>query len=291
MKTKLKFAILCAAIFGVLTACDKGNSITVILPSNTGGSNIPTPTPSNSTISNNTNSNSTMRDDYYVTVDKSKTGNDLLAELRKLNNTKKKKTVGYKNLGDYYLQTDGDPDNPGNVICFYSGKSVKFSGSFSGSVNREHVWPNSRGGSAVEGDLHMTRPTLSNENGSRGNAFFVENSKSQSSGWDPAMESFGQDYYRGITARIILYCVVASSSLSLIDKNNDSTGNKTMGKLSTLLEWNYRYDIHETEIRRNDAVEKIQGNRNPFIDDRSYACSVFKNYNSSTQQICAKYGY
>ena len=137
----------------------------------------------------------------------------------------------------------------------------------------------------------MTRPTLTNENGSRGNAFFVENSKSQTSGWDPAMESFGQEYYRGITARIVFYCVIASTSLSLVDTNNDNSKNKTMGKLSTLLDWNYRYDIHETEIRRNDAAEKIQGNRNPFIDDRSYACSVFKNYNSSTQQVCAKYGY
>ena len=139
----------------------------------------------------------------------------------------------------------------------------------------------------------MTRPTLTNENGSRGNAFFVENSKSQSNGWDPAMESFGQEYYRGITARIVFYCVIGAkdSSLSLVDTNNDNQNNKTMGKLSTLLDWNYRYDIHETEIRRNDAIEKIQGNRNPFIDDRSYACSVFKNYNSSTQQICSKYGY
>lgn len=275
MKTKFKFAILCSAIIGMLVACDKGN-ITVILPS------------TSTSISTNTNHNG-----YYSSIDNNKTGNDLLAELRKLNNTKRKKMVGYKNLGDYYLQTDGDPNNPGNVICFYSGKSVKFSGSFSGNVNREHVWPRSRGGSAVEGDLHMTRPTLTNENGSRGNAFFVENSKSQSNGWDPAMESFGQEYYRGITARIVFYCVIgdSNSSLSLVDTNNDNQNNKTMGKLSTLLDWNYRYDIHETEIRRNDAVEKIQGNRNPFIDDRSYACSVFKNYNSSTQQICAKYGY
>lgn len=283
MKTKFKFAILCSAIIGMLAACEK-NNITVILPSVSGSV---TPVPSIN-ISKSTN---TDHNGYYISVDNNKTGNDLLAELRKLNSAKRKKTVGYKNLGDYYLQTDGDPNNPGNVICFYSGKSVKFSGSFSGNVNREHVWPNSRGGSAVDGDIHMTRPTLKNENGSRGNAFFVENSKSQSSGWDPAMESFGQEYYRGITARIVFYCVIASSSLSLVDKNNDDSKNKTMGKLSTLLDWNYRYDIHETEIRRNDAAEKIQGNRNPFIDDRSYACSVFKNYNSSTQQVCAKYGY
>ena len=295
IKNKIRNIILGSILLAIMCSCDDG--ISAILPSTSTSASSTSENISKPSISpsNNTPSNSASTDlsheGYYKDVDNSKQGNDLLNELRKLNNTKRKKTVGYKKLGDYYLQTDGDPDNPSNVICFYSGASVKFSGSFSGSVNREHVWPNSRGGSAVEGDLHMTRPTLSSENGSRGNAFFVEGGKSGSTGWDPAMESFGKEYYRGITARIIFYCTIASSSLTLIDKNNDSASNKTMGKLSDLLEWNYKYDIDATEIRRNEAVMGIQGNRNPFIDDRSYAFRVFKNYSSDTKQVCSKYGY
>ena len=228
---------------------------------------------------------------YYDGISSSLTGNDLLSALRSLNSSKRIRTIGYKNFGNYYLQTDGDPNNSKNIISFYSGNSVEFTGSFSGNVNREHVWPKSRGGSLVDADIHMPRPTIASENGSRGNSFYVEGMKSTTVGWDPAMESFGLEKYRGISARIIFYSVVASSSLSLIDATNDNTANKTMGKLSDLLSWNLRYGIDDTEIRRNEAIagSDIQGNRNPFIDHPEYACKIWGDTNSTTQSICAAY--
>ena len=39
----------------------------------------------------------------------------------------------------------------------------------------------------------------------------------------------------------------------------------------TLLRWNRDDPVSDEERRRNDAIEKIQGNRNPFIDDPSKA--------------------
>ena len=230
-------------------------------------------------------------DGYYANVNFSTTGTALLSELRSLNSAKRKFTPGYKNLGKYYPQTDGDPDKPGNIIAFYSGTSVIFDGSFSGKVNREHVWPNSHGGNQVEGDLHMTRPTITSENGSRGNSFYVEGMKHSANGWDPAMESFGLEEYRGISARIIFYCVIASNSLKLVEAEKGSSGDNSMGKLSDLLKWNLEYDIDETEIRRNEATLEIQGNRNPFIDDRSLACRVWGDTNDATRSICQKAKY
>ncbi len=235
--------------------------------------------PSSSSSSNDFNG-------YYASITDTMTGSTLLTALQSLNSKKRTKTVGYKNMGDYYKQTDGDPKNSGNLLVFYSGKSSAFNGSFSGNINREHVWPNSRGGSVVEGDIHMPRPTLTNENGSRGNSFYVEGKKASSGGWDPAMESFGVAKYRGISARIIFYCVAASSQLSLVDTNDDSTGNKTMGKLSDLLKWNLAYTIDATEVQRNDAAQGIQGNRNPFIDHPEYACKIWGNYNTATKTMC-----
>ena len=232
---------------------------------------------------------STSIQNYYSTIDFSQKGTNLLSQLQALNGKKRTKTVGYKNMGRYYAQTDGDPNHSGNLICFYSGTSEPFSGSFGGSINREHVWPNSRGGNQVEGDIHMPRPTLVSENGSRGNSFYVEGQKSSSSGWDPAMESFGKEYYRGISARIIFYCVVASSNLKLVDTTNDQASNNSMGKLSDLLKWNLEYSIDATEVRRNDAAMDIQGNRNPFIDDRTLPCKIWGDYNSNTREVCAKY--
>ena len=232
---------------------------------------------------------STTIQNYYSSISEGETGSTLLNDLHSLNSKKRTKTVGYKNMGKYYKQTDGDPNNPNNIIVFYSGESVAFSGSFGGNVNREHVWPNSRGGSSVEGDIHMPRPTLKNENGSRGNSFYVEGKNSSTAGWDPAMETFGLEKYRGISARIIFYCAIADTNLTLIDKTTDSSSNKTMGKLSDLLKWNLEYEIDSTETQRNDAAQSIQGNRNPFIDDRSLPCKIWGDTNATTQAVCASY--
>lgn len=225
---------------------------------------------------------------YYNGIGDSLTGTSLLSALRSLNTAERDRTVGYDNMDNYYDQTDGDPTNSNNLIAFYSGTSAYFNGSFSSGVfNREHVWPKSRGGSAVEGDIHMTRPTLNAENGSRGNSFYVEGMTSPTNGWDPGAETWGLDKYRGIAARIVFYAVVASSSLSLVDTTNDDTDNNTMGKLSTLLDWNLRYGIDDTENQRNEAAQSIQGNRNPFIDHPEYACKIWGSYNAATASVCS----
>ena len=62
-----------------------------------------------------------------------------------------------------------------------------------------------------------------------------------------------------------------------------------MGKLSTLLKWNIQYSVTSREITRNEAVEGLQGNRNPFIDHPEYACRIWGKYNSETEKICANY--
>ena len=224
---------------------------------------------------------------YYSSVNLEATNTSLLNALHTLNSNKRRKMVGYSNMGTYYPQTDGDPNNSRNLIAFYSGTSATFSGNFSGNINREHVWPNSRGGGNVEGDIHMPRPTLRAENGSRGNSFYVEGKNSSTAGWDPAMETFGLEKYRGISARIIFYCAIADTSLTLIDKTTDSSSNKTMGKLSDLLKWNLEYEIDSTETQRNDAAQSIQGNRNPFIDDRSLPCKIWGDTNAATKAVCA----
>ena len=153
-------------------------------------------------------------------------------------------------------------------------------------MNREHVWPNSRGGNLVENDIHMIRPTITAENGSRGNSFYVEGKKTEHDGWDPAMEDFGDATYRGDSARIIFYAAIAATSLTLIDQETDATSNNTMGKLSDLLKWNLQYPVTDRERIRNEGAQSLQGNRNPFIDHPEYACKIWGSYNSTTKQIC-----
>ena len=236
-------------------------------------------------------------DTYYNGISDSLTGTELLNALRSLNNSKKKTNGGYKPLLNNELlaqYTDYDPtsniqyDSYGQpyskvILSFYSGNKANNGN----GMNREHVWPDSRGGNLVEADTHMARPTLTSENSARGNSFYVEGKKSTSAGWDPGAETWGDETYRGDSARIIFYCVVASSQLSLVDKENDNSGNKTMGKLSHLLKWNLNYAVQQRERNRNEGVEYIQGNRNPFIDHPEYACKIWGNYNEETKSICS----
>lgn len=202
---------------------------------------------------------------YYNQISDELRGKDLLLQLDNLLDSTSHPTINftYKGLmSEVFPYTDG---KDGKLYAFYRGTLAS-----SGSMNREHVWPNSRGGNYVERDPHMVRPTLTSDNSGRGNAFYNE-----SGNYDPG--EFGAYQYRGICARIIFYCAVKAqeNGLNLVDKNTDSTSNKSMGKLSTLLKWNLEYDIDATEIQRNDVLyTKFKHNRNPFIDDRNYACKI-----------------
>ena len=234
-------------------------------------------------------------DDYYASISDSLTGNDLLGALRSLNDSKKKSEVGYGSMGTtpsgQFKYTDYDPstvqyDEKGQpygtkIISFYSGNSMT-------KWNREHVWPDTHGGGRVENDIHMPRPTLESENGSRGHSFYIEGMKDRKDGWDPAMEDFGKEDYRGDSARIIFYCMVANNSLVLVDDKERSslTKNNEMGVISDMLSWNLRYPVQDREQRRNSGAQYLQGNRNPFIDHPEYACKIWGGTNSNTQKIC-----
>lgn len=215
---------------------------------------------------------------YYNQISDELRGKDLLLQLDNLLDSTSHPTINftYKGLmSEVFPYTDG---KDGKLYAFYRGTLAS-----SGSMNREHVWPNSRGGNYVERDPHMVRPTLTSDNSGRGKAFYNE-----SGNYDPG--EFGAYQYRGICARIIFYCAVKAqeNGLNLVDKNTDSTSNKSMGKLSTLLKWNLEYDIDATEIQRNDVLyTKFKHNRNPFIDDRNYACKIWGDTNAETRGVCS----
>ncbi|MBE6142819.1 MAG: hypothetical protein E7177_02375 [Erysipelotrichaceae bacterium] len=225
---------------------------------------------------------------YYSSIDFS-SYSTLLDQLQDLNSTKRKRTVGYGSMWDYFDQTDYNPSNKSQYIAFYKGTPAS-----RGEMNKEHVWPKSHGsGGRTDNDIHMVRPTLSADNSSRGNSFYVEGMNHSSNGWDPKTAGMNEQY-RGQAARIIFYCVVADEKLSLVDTSYSSTSNANpdykMGKLSDLLKWNLQYAVDITELNRNNGAEDIQGNRNPFIDNPYLACAIWGNYNDNTRAICADYG-
>ncbi len=138
-----------------------------------------------------------------------------------------------------------------------------------GSCNREHTWPNSRGGGSIEKDPLIIRPTLVSDNSSRGNNFYGLGSNE----WDPA--SCGYEGARGESARVILYAATRYKNLGLTLSNNpkDSASKRTMGTLSTLLEWNNKYQPTDFERHVNERYVKMGYARNPFVD-----CPEFANF-------------
>ncbi|HKM10026.1 MAG TPA: endonuclease [Bacilli bacterium] len=239
---------------------------------------------------------------YYSSINDSVTGTSLLSALQSLNSSNRKKTIGYSSMGTSsanspYAYTDYNPnasvqyDNRGqrystSLVSFYTKTPMT-------GYNKEHVWPNSRGGGAVENDIHMPRPTISAENSNRGNSFYVEGRATSNNGWDPKTAGYSE-ISRGESARIIFYCMVASSNLKLADVDNITSSGAgyttTMGKLSDMLKWNLQHGVTIYETNRNNGAQYLQGNRNPFIDHPEYACKIWGNTNTTTQNICASYG-
>ena len=235
---------------------------------------------------------------YYSSISSSATGTTLLSQLQSLNSTKRKKTMGYGTMNttasnspyiytDYVLSsssTDSNGQRYGTTIASFYTKTAAT------SWNREHMWPNSRGGSAVEGDILHTRPTISSENSSRGNSFYVEGMNHSSNGWDPYTAGY-EEWVRGECARTILYCVVANSSFSLSDASAISSGqagySSTMGDMDTLIKWHFAYTPNEYEINRNNGAEYLQGNRNPFVDHPEYVAKIWSNFNTNISTICS----
>ncbi len=227
---------------------------------------------------------------YYSSISSSDTGSTLKDKLVALNKSKRKSTVGYDGLKTAYRYIDVDwtgKVGDGKIIGFYNNALLGPNWDKGSTWNREHVWPDSRGGGTVDGDAFMTRPTSTKINSSRGNKVFAE-----SGAYDPACE--GYTNYRGICARIVFYCAIANINLSIVDSTGGSSA--SMGKLSDLLKWNLAYLPSSSadaalelrvEHNRNEVIqEKYQGNRNPFVDHPEYACKIWGSTNSATKAAC-----
>lgn len=257
---------------------------------------------------------------YYDNLNTDLEGSAFRAELAELITDTHTKYTSYSGLANVLPQSDADPDINGNILWFYTGTSVHYtnlSGSSLGTTNREHVWPKDGGDAFPEksgpgSDAHHLRPTEYQINSTRGSKNFDEVAQTSanvvkengSSGYgnsaygaDALCYSSGSFFYpakgyRGATARILFYVQTRwgdQYNLEFVD----SAGNcKTLGKISTLLKWHLEEPPTEEEIRRNEVVFGLQGNRNPFIDHPEYAAQIYcydgESYNNALQQVLAE---
>jgi len=252
------------------------------------------------------------KNDYYKNC-KNLTGNELKSALH---NIIKGHTV-YPYFDDDGIGSsemmevlDIDPDNPDNIICFYSGFSYPKNWIDKGNKkdyealgtthdnawNREHVWSKSHGfpdrdEDIAYSDIHNLRPEDSTVNTNKGAKDFdwggfpdqeVTDCFTDADSWEPP------DRVKGDVARCIFYMATRYEGtdtpydLEIVDFTN--TDDEYYGKLSTLLQWHKLDPPDEYERRRNQIIfTDYQHNRNPFIDHPEYAFLIWgePQYNTS----------
>jgi len=170
--------------------------------------------------------------------------------------------------GTRYLFKYTDCQNSNGVISgFYSGNDLgtDWDGN---AMNREHVWPNSKGDASGNGenDIIMIHPAVPSINSSRGNDAYGESSDY----CDPGKYSVTGVDVRGDAARTVLYVYVRWGNTGYMW---GSAG--VMENLDVLLKWIEEDPVDTWELGRNDSVESITGTRNVFVDYPELAFLLF----------------
>ncbi len=169
--------------------------------------------------------------------------------------------ISYNATRDLYKYTDCVSNDSTKISSFYSGTLFDSAWDGGATWNREHTWPNSKGlEGSDEDDIMMLRPTLKEENGSRGNKAYGE-----SSGYQKLNAGV-----RGDCARIALYVYVRWGNTK---KMWGESG--VIESLDVLLRWMEEDPVDTWEMGRNDAVQSITGTRNIFVDYPEYAWLLF----------------
>ena len=200
--------------------------------------------------------------------------------------TSNRSTVGYNGLKTYFPYTDCYQGDSSKVLLFYA--SIPTSSSWDGNANwnREHMWPDSLGGNAMEGDLHSMRPTDPKANSTRGNKKYgYANGGKECYTFDNSyhaatLAGYYGTYYepldsaKGDCARVILYDYVVTSSMS--------SPTVAFSDIQTMLDWCALDPVDTYEMQRNDICEQIEGCRNPFVDYPELAWKLFSGYTMPT---------
>lgn len=200
---------------------------------------------------------------------------ELKKELRKIVIRDHRTTLSYTQarreiVGQLHMQSDRN----GNFIHeVYCQKDYYMRGSDGGTLNVEHTWPQSRfSGSqkaTQKSDLHHLYPADKDMNNRRANFKFGDvDGRSENLKCSESRLGLGRpdgprfeppDEHKGNVARALFYFSVRYSIP--IDSDEEET----------LKSWNHLDPVDAEELERNDKIEKIQGNRNPFIDHPEYA--------------------
>lgn len=228
---------------------------------------------------------------YYQSI-QNQTGDSLKSALNDI--IDEHITYSYRNVWDILKELDRDPENPQNVICFYSRFSMDAEQEYDrgNGWTREHIWAQSRGlFGIIKGtgtDLHnlvavdaSTNSAKSNRSFDEGGAIYVDEDGNYR-GVTPAKMGEGWtwepgDEQKGDIARILFYMATryegehGEPDLALTEANLPKEDRSPFhGRLSTILQWHREDPVSEQELVRNELIYELQNNRNPFVDHPEY---------------------
>jgi len=241
--------------------------------------------------------------DFYQSVNENNSSL-FISQLSAISNLNKL-TFDY-NLYDEILLTPFESrDTIGGksvITCVYSGENKIFDKPFSWTqtgFSREHTfchswmptYPCNDPEKPEYQDLHHLFPTQLNQvNSLRSNyplgevVVELESYKACKFGYDVngnlVLEPRNQ--HKGDAARAMMYMsLVYNSSSNDWSFPNYISNNVPFGQSQDILKkWHFQDLPDNYEIARNDFIESIQGNRNPFIDNPDFACHIdFSNMN------------
>lgn len=200
----------------------------------------------------------------------------------------------YGDVAEILLTSDQNPANGSQVWQMYveqprSKIDYQVSSSNIGVWNREHIFPQSRGGFqdgtfstpdginvwfpvsagdvlAGHGDAHHIRAEDGAENSLRGNRNY---------GVDYNGPAGTQGSWKGDVARALFYMDVRYNALNVVNGNPAETPTGNIGDLATLLLWHQQDPPDDFEMNRNNYIYTWQVNRNPFIDNPDLASYIF----------------
>ena len=303
MKKKLSISVTLLTMGMVLASCGNETTLkpstqttTVVtsVPTSTLTS-TPTSTPTSAPTSTPTSAPTTVTpvykptfEGYYASLSSiSLDSNTLEAALTNLVSSTHTTTISYdtaqtklKSVDSY----DGD-----YVECLYTGQRYNKDATGSGTAvwNREHVWAKSHGFDndklTAYSDIHHLRVSGAEINGFRNDSYFADvlaqsSIKTDEYGnvWTSSVFT-PREEVRGDIARMMFYMdiryndtdlkLTLTDDKSLASQNNAATDKVGyFGLLSELVKWSFEDPVDSRELKRNEDIYNIQGNRNPFID-------------------------
>lgn len=236
---------------------------------------------------------------YYSSIDFTQSGNTLKTALSNLITTTHTTKISYSpGVWNALQAADLNPNNSAQVLLLYGFNDVDaiykndrldLVGNIcstscpTGAWNREHVYAKSLGTPAlVDGgsgassdageDAHHIRAADVTFNADRGNRLYADGAGDAGNVgiyWYPG------DEWKGDVARMMMYMYLRYPTQCLATNVGSGATTYNVDMPNIFLEWNEEDPVSQFEKTRNNVLQGIQGNRNPFIDNPYLATMIW----------------